>query len=367
MAVAALGGLSSAAQSRAPRRAPCCHVAAGTVVKVELVDQVSSATQKRGATFALRLAAPLIVDGQVVLRKGSRGVGEVVDSTPPGLGGKPATMVLAADYLETRRGKLQLDALQLARSGQDNSTTSHVLGISGIVFAPLGLAGIVVQGGQVVFNPGVVATAKVASDMTLPPLARASRRDIAAAGSQGGADLDTAGPIAIAPPPPGQGQVVFFRAKTLMGSGQWFNVRENGKALGKLSNGAYFVQPTDPGMHTYTAVLEPEFKDKLKLRVDPGETYFVQGTIAGGLVIGAADLTPSDRTAFNAAAKTLTLATAPDADKPTGKAGGQPADAATGAPNATPAGDAPSSGSSMATSAAGAAAPTTTPTPTTPN
>ena len=88
-------------------------------------------------------------------------------------------------------------------------------------------------------------------------------------------------------PPAGKGQVVFFREKSLVGTGQWFNVREEGKALGKLTNGAYFIQITDPGLHNYTASVEPEFKDKLKLEVDPGETYFVEGTLTKGVVIGA--------------------------------------------------------------------------------
>ena len=232
MALWGLGAASPAAIARAPGHHVCCFVPAGTVVQVELIEQVSSAAQKRGATFALRLAAPLIVDGRIVLRAGSLGVGEVIDSKPPGLGGKPAEMVLAADYLNSRRGRVPLDALQLARPGRDNSTPSHILGVTGIAFAPLALAGIIVQGGEVVFKPGTTASAKVASDITLPALARASRRDISAAASRDDGAWVTPGPIAIAPPPAGQGQVVFFRDKTLMGSGQWFNVRENGKALG---------------------------------------------------------------------------------------------------------------------------------------
>lgn len=370
LTLATLGAAPPVASARPTAHYGCCHVPAGAVVKVELVNQVSSAVQKRGDTFPIRLAAPLIVDGRIVLRAGTPGQGEVIDSTPPGLGGKPAKMVLAASYLNSRRGRVQLDAMQLARPGQDNSTTSHMLGISGIAFAPLGLAGIVLQGGQVVFEPGTVASAKVASNITLPPLARATRRDIAAAASKDSDDSSAPGPIAIAPPPPGQGQVVFFRAKTLMGSGQWFNVRENGKVLGRLNNGAYFVEVTSPGVHAYTAVLEPELKDKLKLKVDVGETYFVQGTIAGGLVIGAADLQPSDHAAFNAAAKTLKPASAPadsaaPAQSPTPQAS-TPAPAPPPAP-APAAPDLPASGSPAAPPAADSAAPTPAQTPTPPN
>jgi hypothetical protein len=120
--------------------------------------------------------------------------------------------------------------------------------------------------------------------------------------------------IEIPPPPAGEGQVVFFRRKTLLGTGQWFNVREDGRALGKLTNGAYFVQVTDPGLHTYTAKTEPELKDHLELEVDRGETYFVEGTLTKGLVIGVADLSPSDRAAFAAASKDLKLAPPPNGE-----------------------------------------------------
>ena len=80
------------------------------------------------------------------------------------------------------------------------------------------------------------------------------------------------------------------------------------EALGKLTNGAYFVQTVPPGLHTFTASTEPEFKDSLKLQIDPGETYFVEGILTKGVVIGAADLTPSDRATFQKAAMSLKVA-----------------------------------------------------------
>ncbi|MEI9890139.1 MAG: hypothetical protein WDN45_05510 [Caulobacteraceae bacterium] len=85
------------------------------------------------------------------------------------------------------------------------------------------------------------------------------------------------GPITLPAPARGQGQVVFFRKKSLLGTGQWFNVREDGKALGKLTNGAYFVQPATPGTHTFTAKTEPEFGDKLTLKIDAGGDLFRRG------------------------------------------------------------------------------------------
>lgn len=294
-----------AAPARDKTQRACCHVAAGTLVSVELVDQVSSAVQKTGDTFALRLAAPLVVHGQVVLRTGTPGVGEVIYSAGPEIGGKPAKMVLAASYLRTRRGRIPLDALQLARPGHDRASASQLTGLSGMVFAPLQIVGIVVPGGEVVFRSGTVATAKLATAVTLPPQGHASPRDLAAVSAAGDAGLETSGQIALTPPPRGEGQVVFFRARSPLGIGRWFTVRESGKALGKLGNGSYFIQVATPGLHTYTTRLEPELKDHLTLKVDAGETYFVEGALTGGLVLGAADLLPSSPERFEKAAKDL--------------------------------------------------------------
>jgi hypothetical protein len=293
-------------------------VPAETVVEVELVNPVSTKVQKSGDTFALRLAAPLIVNGEIVLRAGAPGVGDVVESEKPGMGGKAAKLVLAARYLDQRHGRVPLQGLQLSAAGRDNSSAANVVGLTGIAFAPLGLIGLAVTGGDVVFPAGTSATAKVADDIVLPPRGRASRQALAAAARLSAPDASDdamTGSIEVPPPPAGEGQVIFFRKKSLLGIGQWFNVRENGKALGKLSNGAYFVQITDRGLHTYTATMEPELKDHLTLQVDPGETYFVEGTFTKGLVVGAADISPSDRTTFDEASKNLKLASTPGDDK----------------------------------------------------
>ncbi len=115
----------------------------------------------------------------------------------------------------------------------------------------------------------------------------------------------------VPPPPAGKGQVVFFRQSAFAGMAVWFNVRENGNLLGKLSNGAYFVQVADPGPHTYTAATEN--KDVLHLEIDDGETYYVRGSIHMGLFIGEAGIEPSDQVTFEHALKNMHLAAPPPA------------------------------------------------------
>jgi hypothetical protein len=298
------------------------RVPAGTVVQVALSRSMTTRRAKAGESFPLHLAAPLIVNGAVVLRAGTPGVGEVIESTRPGLGGKGAKMVLDARYLIVHRRRIAIDGLQLAAAGHDNSTAAQVMGLGGIGFAPLGFVGLAIPGGDVTFPENTKAQASIAADVTLPSLGRASRKALLAAAQT--TKTPEAGEIPIPPPPPGEGQVVFFRAKSLLGTGQWFKVREAGKPLGKLVNGAYFVQVATPGLHTYTAVEEPEFKDRLTLQVDPGQTYFVEGALTKALVIGAADLKPSTHARFDKVSKTLQPAPKADAATPEPDGGASP-------------------------------------------
>jgi hypothetical protein len=311
----ALAAPGEAALAQQPTRTAaarhCCRVSANTVVMVELAEPVSTKTHKTGDTFAIRLAEPLVVRGQVVLAAGAVGVGEVTDASKPGFGGKAAKLVLSARSLTGPGGaNLPLKGLQLGAAGTGHVAAATALGLGGIGFAPLGFVGIALHGGDVAIPAGTQATAKLASPATLRSLGKAPK----GAGQIAVAPPE-AGPIAIDAPAKGMGQVVFFRKKSLLGTGQWFNVREDGKALGKLTNGAWFVQQEPPGSHTFTAKTEPEFKDRLTLKVDAGETYFVEGILTHGVVIGVADLTPSDRAAFNAAAKELKPAEAGGEDQ----------------------------------------------------
>jgi hypothetical protein len=299
LSLAAQGWLVQGAQAQAPTRAAahCCRLPAGTVVTVELAQAVDAQTVKPGDAVALRLAIPVTANGQILLPAGTPGVGEVIEAAKPGLGGKAAKLVLAARSLRPPgRARIPLKALQLSSGGQGHQTAATALGLAGIGFAPLGFVGFAIHGGDVIFPAGTRASAKLSAAITLRPLGRAPR-------AAPGAAPEAAGPeaIEISPPPPGEGQVVFFRGKSILGTGQWFNVREDEKPLGRLNNGAYFVTPAAPGLHTYTATTEPEFKDRLTLKIDAGETYFVEGVLTKGVVIGVADLTPSDHAAFDAA------------------------------------------------------------------
>ena len=291
----------------------CCAIPAGTEVAVVLDRAIGTETVKSGEAFDIHLAAPVIVDGQVILPAGTPGVGRVVQSSGPGIGGKGAKLILSAEYLSVAGGAVKLSAMQLTGTGKDHSTAANALGLGGLVFMPLGIAGLAITGNHVEIPAGTAASAKIAEEIVLPPVASATERDYATVWSTFGTAPSSHGFLDIAPPPPGLGQVVFFRRKSMTGM-QWFNVREEGQALGKLTTGTYFIVPMTPGLHHFTAKSEPELKDHLTLKIDPGETYYVESVMTHGLVMGAAELTPSEKARFDALSGELKPAEVKTAD-----------------------------------------------------
>jgi hypothetical protein len=295
-----LARATQSSHAHASHRTACCRAPAGTVVEVELAEPVSTKTKRAGDSFALRLAQPLVLRNELLLRKGTPGVGTVVTSAGPGFGGKSGKLVLAAQYLQAGGRRIPLQGLQLARHGRNNAMAASAVGLTGMAFAPLGFAGLAIHGGNVDLPEGLEATAKLSHDAVLPPLGRAT-----APPPLETEEATEQAAIAIPAPPHGKGEVVFFRKRSVLSTFQWFKVRENGKALCKLTNGAYCIVVAAPGSHTYTAKFEPELKDHLTLQIGPGDTYYVEGATSRALLIGAADLMPSDPSTFARASKHL--------------------------------------------------------------
>ncbi len=98
-------------------------------------------------------------------------------------------------------------------------------------------------------------------------------------------------------PAEGMGQIVFFRPAKYAGSAVGFKVREGETELCKLTSGVYCVVSVAPGTHTY--VVHSEAKDELTVEVEAGETYYVQGTIGMGLLVGRPNLSPSNQATFD--------------------------------------------------------------------
>lgn len=156
---------ASADPSAAPApAAPSFRIPAGVTVHVEIVDPLSSRTSQRGDTFALRLVEPILVNNEVAVPAGAAGGGEVIDAQRSGIGGRQGQLILAGRFLEINGERVRLRGMQILGNGEDRSATST--GVSMIPY--VGVVGVFIQGGEIEFQHGVRATARLATEVIVP-------------------------------------------------------------------------------------------------------------------------------------------------------------------------------------------------------
>ena len=142
------------------------------------------------------------------------------------------------------------------------------------------------------------------ASLLLMPLAAVSQDNAAAAPAATAASGST-------------GTVVFFREKKMMGMAVSFKVRENGVELCKLGSGSFCTVQVPVGKHEF--VTQTEAKDVLNLEVESGDTYYVQASIAMGVMAGHGNLAPSTKDAFEGMKAKLKDNTGKDLDPPEAK------------------------------------------------
>jgi Protein of unknown function (DUF2846) len=99
---------------------------------------------------------------------------------------------------------------------------------------------------------------------------------------------------------PGQGQIVFFRNGSMVGSALDCDVRENTKLVGKLNNGMVFAVAFDAGMHVFSPKSEPN--NSVSVDVVAGQAYYLNCAFSGGRIT----LTRTDQKHFDEKSSKLT-------------------------------------------------------------
>lgn len=114
------------------------------------------------------------------------------------------------------------------------------------------------------------------------------------------ANTSQAAPIALPAPPPGKGQVVFFRPGGA-GFAVGCSVNEKGQKISSLGAGKYFIMVADAGRHEFS--VKSEATDTLALEIEADETQFATCKIKMGIMVGRPDIRPSTEAEFRAAKK----------------------------------------------------------------
>lgn len=148
----------------------CVVIPALTQIEIEVLTAVGSKISKSGDMFPIRLAAPILVDGKVIVPAGVTGMGEVIHAKKAGGSGAPGELVLAARYLDLDGKRLRLRSMNVSQSGKSRYRTADTMAIATAAAAPiLSLFVFAVKGGETVVNPGDIADAKTAEMIAILP------------------------------------------------------------------------------------------------------------------------------------------------------------------------------------------------------
>lgn len=96
---------------------------ANTEILLSLNDNLTSKNAKEGDTFALSVVHDVLLNGYVVIPRGSRGVGEVVWRTGKGAFGKSGKMDVVLRYVEIGGQRLSIDG-KFRQEGDGNTVAT---------------------------------------------------------------------------------------------------------------------------------------------------------------------------------------------------------------------------------------------------
>lgn len=133
----------------------------GSVLRLELLDPVSSRSAKIGDRFYLRTVTEVTYQGDVRLPSGLRAYGEVIHADKRGLAGKPGELLVKLRSLEWQGQEIKLR--NATNAAGKNRTTAAL--VTSQVF---GLFGIFVTGGEAEIARGSVILAELVEDLPLP-------------------------------------------------------------------------------------------------------------------------------------------------------------------------------------------------------
>lgn len=133
----------------------------GTDVRLQVTDKISSATATEGQRFGLVVDENVLVGGMVVIPRGSKAVGTVMNAHKRGHMGKAGELNVQINYVLIGDQRIPLRA----SSGREGDSKVGATVALTVIFGPLGL---LKRGKDVELNPGVVLTAQVDQTTDVP-------------------------------------------------------------------------------------------------------------------------------------------------------------------------------------------------------
>ena len=245
-------------------------VSEGTAVKVITTSEITSKKAKPNDPVGFTVDEDVVINGQVVVRKGTEAVGSVVNAEKGGYMGKSGKLAIQVESTKTVDGQpLKLRAAK-GKEGEDNTTSTMVLSFISPVF-------LFKKGGEAKVDPGTPITVYVAQEKRFR-LDGSTLVAVATEPSAGTANAEDA-------------TVFVYRPKKIVGSALEPSVFVDETELARMDNGRYFAIKVKPGKHI---IRMTDDKKGYALDMGPGQKYFFRIGVEAGMFKGHGKITLDD-------------------------------------------------------------------------
>jgi len=122
-----------------------------------VVNEINSREVKAGERYKLRVDAPLLIDGKIVIPVGALAWAEIITSQGTAAAGGRGHLSVRLLYVDTPSGRVRLTGT-LGQEGKSNST-GVVLGV-----LSFGILGLLTKGGNAAFKAGDIVTGYIDED-----------------------------------------------------------------------------------------------------------------------------------------------------------------------------------------------------------
>lgn len=244
-------------------------LAEGTPINVITAQEITSKEAKPNDPVNFTVNEDVVVNGQVIVRKGTSALGSVINAEKGGYMGKSGKLAVQVESTTTVDGQpLKLRAAK-GREGNDKTNSTMVLSMISPFF-------LFKKGGEAKITAGMPVTVYVAEEKRFR--------------------LDGSTLVAVVPEVPAalsteEATVYIYRPKKWVGRGLEPSVFVDDIELARMDNGRYFAFKLKPGKHI---VHMTDDKKGYAVDMGPGQTYYFRIGLEAGMWKGQGKITLDD-------------------------------------------------------------------------
>ncbi len=247
----------------------------GTPINVVTAQETTSKAANPNDPVNFTVDEDVVINGQVVVRKGTAAIGSVINAMKGGYLGKSGKLAIQVESTQTVDG--QPLKLRAAKGKEGDDKTNSTAALSAII-SPLFLFR---KGGEAKIATGTPVTVFTAEEKRFR-LDGSTLVAVVPPNEAGSIELKGAAEPAT---------VFIYRPSKLMGKALEPSVFIDGTELARMDNGRYFALKLPPGKHIVHLTND---KKGYALDMGPGQAYFFRVGIEMGMMKGRGKITLDD-------------------------------------------------------------------------